>query len=52
MQLWETGNIENHGFDFGEQGKKAIYFRGTREQVPLWEGPKLRSIKFRCVGSE
>ena len=23
---------------FGEQGNKPIYFRGTREQVPPWEG--------------
>ena len=28
-----TGNVENQDFDFGEQGNKAIYFRGTREQV-------------------
>ena len=33
----ETGN--NQGFDFGEQGNKAIYLMGTREQVPRhWEG--------------
>ena len=32
-------NIENQDFDFGEQGRnKAIYFRGTREEVPPWEG--------------
>ena len=29
--------MKNQEFDFGEQGKKAIYFRGTREHVPLWE---------------
>ena len=31
-QFWGTGNIGNQNFDFGEQGSKAIYFRGTREQ--------------------
>ena len=30
--------IENQAFDLGEQGKEAIYFRGTREHVPPWEG--------------
>ena len=33
-QFWGTGNIENQDFGFGEQGTKAIYFRGTRELVP------------------
>ena len=34
-----TRNIENQDFDFGEQGNGAIYFSGTREQVPTpWEG--------------
>ena len=33
-QSWGTGNIENQDFGFGEQGTKAIYFRGTRELVP------------------
>ena len=33
-QFWETGNIGNEDFDFGEQENKAIYFRRTREQVP------------------
>ena len=28
------GNIENQDFGFREQENKAIYFRGTREQVP------------------
>ena len=32
-QFWGTGNIENQDFDFGEQGKMLIFFRGTREQV-------------------
>ena len=36
-QFWGTGNIENQDFVFGEQGKKAIYFRGTRELVPPTE---------------
>ena len=35
--FWGTGNIGNQDFDFGEQGNKAIYFRGTREQVPSWK---------------
>ena len=30
-QFWGTGNIGNEDFDFGEQGNKAIYCRGTRE---------------------
>ena len=34
------GNIENQYFDFGEEGNEVIYFRGTREQVPGWEGLK------------
>ena len=33
-QYWGTGNIIKQIFDFGEQEKKPIYFRGTREQVP------------------
>ena len=33
-QFWGTGNMGNQDFDFGEQGNKAIYFRGTR--IP-WE---------------
>ena len=32
-QFWGTGNIGNEDFYFGEQEKKTIYFRGTREQV-------------------
>ena len=39
-QLWGTENIENEDFDFGEQGNKAIHFRGTVEQVaPPLAGP-------------
>ena len=38
MQFWGIGNIENQDFDFGEQGNKAIYFRGAREQISPWEG--------------
>ena len=30
-QFWGTENIENQDFDFGEQGKMPIFFRGTRE---------------------
>ena len=32
--------MDNQDFDFGEQGKMQIFFRRTREQVPLlpWEG--------------
>ena len=34
-QFWGTGNnAVKEDFDFGKQGNKAIYFRGTREQVP------------------
>ena len=32
-QYWGTGNTGNEDFDFGQQGNKVIYFRGTREQV-------------------
>ena len=35
MQFGGKGNIGNTDFDFEEQKNKAIYFRGTREQVPL-----------------
>ena len=38
-QFWRTGNIGNQDFDFGEQGNEAIFFRGTREQVPHLGGP-------------
>ena len=31
-QFWGTGNIENQNFDFKEQGRMPIVFRGTREQ--------------------
>ena len=31
---------------FGEQGKKPIYFRGTREQVPPWESLITYLTKF------
>ena len=34
------GNIENQFFDFGEEENEVINFRGTREQVPRWEGLK------------
>ena len=37
-QFGGTGNIENQDFVLGEQGKKAIFSRGTREQVHPWEG--------------
>ena len=33
--FWGKGNIGNQDFDFGKQGNKDIYFRETREQVPL-----------------
>ena len=35
MHFWGTGNIDNQDFDVGEHGNMAIYFRGTREHVPL-----------------
>ena len=28
-QVWGTGNIENQDFDFREQGKMLIFFKGT-----------------------
>ena len=34
-KFWGLRNIGNEDFDFGQQGNKAIYFRGTREQVAL-----------------
>ena len=35
-RFWGTGNIENQGFDFVEQGNKAIYFREEGEtETPL-----------------
>ena len=33
MLFGGTGYIENLNFDFEEQGNKAVYFRGPREQV-------------------
>ena len=33
-QFWRPGNIGNEDLDFGEQGNKTMYFRGTRKQVP------------------
>ena len=32
-QFWETENIGNQMFDFGEQKNKTIILRGTRQQV-------------------
>ena len=37
-QYWGKGNIRKQFFFGGEQGNKLLYFRGTREQVPHWEG--------------
>ena len=34
-QFWGTVNMENEDFDFGEQGNKLIYFRGTRNNYLL-----------------
>ena len=42
--FWGAGNIENQDFNLGEQGKE-IYFRRTREQVPLLEGLMLSTLK-------
>ena len=39
--FWGTGNIGNQDFDFGEQGTKTIYFRGTRKHVPPLGGSHL-----------
>ena len=35
-QFWGIGNIKNQDFVFGN---KAIFSRGTREQVPRLGGP-------------
>ena len=40
-QFWGRGNIENQYFDFGEQGKKLIFFSGEQgNRYPPWEGLK------------
>ena len=39
-QFWGTGNRENQDFVLGEQGNKAIFSSGTREQVPPLGGPQ------------
>ena len=41
MQFGEKVQIEIQGFDFEEKGNKAIYFMGTREQVPHGKGLKV-----------
>ena len=41
---WGAGNIENQDFNLEEQAKE-IYFRRTREQVPLLEGLMLSTLK-------
>ena len=38
-------NIENQTVDLGEQGNKAIYFRGLREQVVYRPCEDLRTTK-------
>ena len=45
-QFWGTGKIGNKYFDFGEQGNKSIYFRGTRQQVPPGRAPFI----YLCIG--
>ena len=45
-QFWGTWNIGNEDFDFGKQKNKAIYFRGTREQV-LREGLIMHALIIR-----
>ena len=49
-QFWGTGTKKSQDFDFWEQGKHPIYFRGTREQVPPhpppWEGLKILLCPF------
>ena len=37
-QIWGTGDIGNEDFDFGQQGNKSIYFRGTMKQVARPQG--------------
>ena len=46
--IGKQGTYENKFSIFGEQGNKPIYFRGTREQVPPWEGldSKNSMLKF------
>ena len=45
------GNFGDQGIQeikiliLGNGGTKAIYFRGTREQVLPWEGPKHATLK-------
>ena len=48
-QFWGTWNIEKQDFDFGEQWKMPIVFRGTREQVPARPPPPLGGPKNCCI---
>ena len=36
----EVDSVQDQGFDFGEQGNKVIYFKGTREEAPPLGGPQ------------
>ena len=45
-KMREQGNKGN----FGEHGNKAIYFRGTRAQVPPWEGLNITSFICQNTG--
>ena len=49
-QFWGTGNREKQDFVFGEQGKKAIYFKETRESVAPWEGLMFEECGRRTDG--
>ena len=51
-QYLGTGNIRKQIFDFWGTGEQANLFRGTREQVPPWEGLHLGTYRTRsktCV---
>ena len=45
-QFGGTGNIENQDFVLGKHRNKAIFSRGTREQVPPCEGLSIRRMKY------
>ena len=36
---------------FGEQGYKAIYFKGTGEQMPFFQGTGEQAVKFGELGN-
>ena len=36
---------------FGEQGNKAIYFKGTGAQMPFFRGTEDQAVKFGEMGN-